>query len=96
MKRFGPTWEETATLGDGQTVELRLVKPSDELLLRRAFAEASDASVATRFLTHKPRLTDAEVLGCGFSQRNPEALPHSQTLARQVQRQRLISPLVQF
>lgn len=61
MNRFGPTWEETATLRDGQTVELRLVKPSDELLLRRAFAEASDASVATRFLTHKPRLTDAEV-----------------------------------
>lgn len=61
MSRFDASWVETAPLRDGREVELRLVKPSDELLLRRAFAQASEASVATRFLTHKPRLTDAEV-----------------------------------
>ena len=48
-------------LADGRTVVVREIQPSDALLLRRGFATTSDASRASRFLAHKPRLTDAEV-----------------------------------
>ncbi|MCE9580525.1 MAG: GNAT family N-acetyltransferase [Deltaproteobacteria bacterium] len=58
---FDDSYREVATLRDGETVVLRLVRPSDKELMRRGFAKLSPESRYTRFFTPKLSLTEDEL-----------------------------------
>lgn len=62
MERFfDDDYAEDGVLRDGTRVHLRLVRPTDDVLLRRGFEALSDESRYRRFLTPKARLTDSEL-----------------------------------
>jgi GNAT superfamily N-acetyltransferase len=60
-RRFDGDWAERVRLADGGSVELRLMRPKDEGLLRAGFEALSEQSRYRRFLSPKPRLTDSEL-----------------------------------
>ncbi|HEX8823264.1 MAG TPA: GNAT family N-acetyltransferase [Archangium sp.] len=60
-RRFHDQYRERLSLADGTWAELRLVKPEDAALLREGFERLSPRSRFQRFLSAKPRLTEAEV-----------------------------------
>ena len=54
-------WRQEARLADGQTVTLRLVRPTDKPLLEEAFSHLSVTSRYLRFFSTKVHLTPAEL-----------------------------------
>ncbi len=58
---FEETYAETLRLDDGTLVRLRPVRPEDRGHLARGFTRLSPASRVRRFLTPKPRLSEAEL-----------------------------------
>lgn len=58
---FHDGWREEATLADGTTVVMRLVRQEDKDKLADGLARLSPQSRYLRFFTDKPRLTDAEL-----------------------------------
>lgn len=59
--RFDGEYRERATLQDGRRVILRLLRPSDRDKLARGFYELSEEGRYRRFLSAKPRLSNAEL-----------------------------------
>jgi GNAT superfamily N-acetyltransferase len=59
--RIGWEWHELAWLPDGTAVLLRLLRPEDAPLLLEGFERLSPDSRYRRFLSAKPRLSDAEL-----------------------------------
>lgn len=58
---FDAQYREEAQLGDGTRVVLRLVQPADRELLRRGFERLSSESRYLRFMSVKPRLSEADL-----------------------------------
>lgn len=58
---FDAHYREEAQLGDGTRVVLRLVQPGDRELLRRGFERLSSESRYLRFMSVKPRLSEADL-----------------------------------
>jgi RimJ/RimL family protein N-acetyltransferase len=58
---FSEDYEERASLRDGSTVLLRLVRPSDKEALQRGFELLSEHSRFLRFLVPKTALSDEEL-----------------------------------
>lgn len=58
---FDADYAEPVTLADGSEVTLRLVRPSDKELLRRAFERLSPESRYRRFFEPKDHLSDREL-----------------------------------
>ena len=54
-------YSEHLTLGSGDTISLRLIRPSDKEKMLRAFEELSDASRYKRFFGAKHRLTEEDL-----------------------------------
>ena len=61
MARFDANWSESVQLGDGAEVQLRMVKPSDRVLMQGAWERVSPESRYRRFLSMKGRLTDHDL-----------------------------------
>jgi GNAT superfamily N-acetyltransferase len=61
MARFDANWSESAQLSDGTEVLVRMVRPSDRLLMKAAWERLSPESRYRRFLSVKGRLTDDEM-----------------------------------
>lgn len=59
--RYGADYQEDVTLADGLRLRIRLVRPSDKLLLERGFQRLSPASRYRRFLTARDHLSAAEL-----------------------------------
>ncbi len=59
--RYTADYQEEVTLADGLRLRLRLVRPSDKLLLERGFQRLSPTSRYRRFLTGRDRLSAAEL-----------------------------------
>ncbi len=58
---FDARYRERARLDDGSEIVLRLIRPTDKELLRRAFNTLSDESRYRRFFTQKRELSEAEL-----------------------------------
>ena len=59
--RYDESYDETASLSDGQRVQLRLIRPSDKDMLRAGFERLSPSSRYARFLAPTARLTEREL-----------------------------------
>ena len=57
----GAAYSECLSLNSGESVRLRLIRPSDKAAMRRAFGELSALSRHKRFFAAKQTLTDAEL-----------------------------------
>lgn len=58
---FDDSYRELATLRDGETVVLRLVRPADKAILRHGFARLSPESRYLRFFASKLALSEDEL-----------------------------------
>ena len=58
---FSLDYVEDAVLGDGTSVQLRLIRPEDKALLRAGFERLSPESRYARFLAPKTQLSDDEL-----------------------------------
>lgn len=56
-----PEYSDRITLSSGETVSLRLIRPSDKEKMLRAFSELSDASRYKRFFGAKHTLTESDL-----------------------------------
>lgn len=59
--QYTADYHEEVTLADGLRLRIRLVRPSDKLLLERGFQRLSPTSRYRRFLTVRDHLTEAEL-----------------------------------
>ncbi len=59
--QYTADYQEEVTLADGLRLRIRLVRPSDKLLLERGFQRLSPTSRYRRFLTARNHLTEAEL-----------------------------------
>lgn len=59
--RYTVDYQEEVTLADGLRLRVRLVRPSDKLLLERGFQRLSPTSRYRRFLAARDHLTPAEL-----------------------------------
>ncbi|MGH9270770.1 MAG: hypothetical protein ACRDZ2_05820, partial [Ilumatobacteraceae bacterium] len=54
-------WTANVVLGDGETVHLRPIRPSDAPALAEFHGRQSSDSIYRRFFSPKPTLSDAEL-----------------------------------